>query len=258
LSFLRKLNLSSGASFFRALGKNNQSIRGFTLIELLVVILILGILVTMAIIMLNPATQIKKVQDAQRQQDLKQMATALDSYFNDHSSYPQTLSTIVNAKTIQVIPNDPKADSGWTNYAYILDGQNPSQWNVLFARLAVPFSSQASFACPLAQMKDSSGKMCVPTNYLSLGYNHCVISGSVNCDQIVGMTIVPISTTSFPIIDTPTPTPNQFSCPCSAAGWYKNWNIVGLNQCQVKSPSDTTRADSDLYCDTDCINLCTP
>src|SRR4051794_41906186 len=59
--------------------------QGFTLIELLVVIIIIGILAAIAIpVFLN---QRKKGWDAQAKADLKNMATAEETYLTDSGSY---------------------------------------------------------------------------------------------------------------------------------------------------------------------------
>ena len=59
--------------------------QGFTLIELLVVIIIIGILAAIAIpVFLN---QRKKGWDAQAKADLKNMATAEETYLTDNGTY---------------------------------------------------------------------------------------------------------------------------------------------------------------------------
>lgn len=63
---------------------NNK--KGFTLIELLIVIAILGLL---ASILTSSLTQSRaKARDAQRKANLRQIQTALEIYYYDHSSYP--------------------------------------------------------------------------------------------------------------------------------------------------------------------------
>ena len=216
---------------------------------------------------LNPVAQIQKGQDAQRMHDLKQIATGLDSYFNDKNSYPlKDLTVLVSNKNIQTIPNDPAGNPG-TNYAYIYDGQDSTppnttpQWNVLFARLALPSSSNSSFSCPLLKMRDSGANVCVPKNYTSLGYNYCLISGSVICDQITATIIVPLPISTPPVVNTPTP-PIQGNCLCGVAGFYKDPNIIDPNhQCQIYDLTQGVHPNSELYCESNagiCAKLCTP
>ena len=60
--------------------------RGFTLMELLIVIVLLGILV--AIGTGSYASSVRRGRDNRRKNDLRNIATALESYFNDKGVYP--------------------------------------------------------------------------------------------------------------------------------------------------------------------------
>lgn len=60
--------------------------RGFTLIELLVVVAIIGMLSSVVLSSLNAARG--NARDARRQQDLKQIQTALELYYNVNNAYP--------------------------------------------------------------------------------------------------------------------------------------------------------------------------
>lgn len=64
----------------------NKTQKGFTLIELLVVIAIIGLLASVVLLALNSARA--KSRDAKRVADIRQLASAMELYFNDNNSYP--------------------------------------------------------------------------------------------------------------------------------------------------------------------------
>ena len=72
--------------------KLKQNQKGFTLIELLVVIAIIGLLASVVLLALNSARQ--KSRDAKRLADVRQMASALELYFDaavgGSNGYPGT------------------------------------------------------------------------------------------------------------------------------------------------------------------------
>lgn len=57
----------------------------FTLIELLVVIAIIGILSSVVLASLSGARE--SARDTRRKQDLRQIRTALEMYYNEHGTY---------------------------------------------------------------------------------------------------------------------------------------------------------------------------
>ncbi|MEX0616790.1 MAG: type II secretion system protein [Candidatus Woykebacteria bacterium] len=63
-----------------------KNIKGFSLIELLVVIAIIGILVTIAVIAINPARLIGEARDSKKRQEMQELKHALQLYFNDNQS----------------------------------------------------------------------------------------------------------------------------------------------------------------------------
>lgn len=65
-----------------------RSERGFTLIELLVVVAIIALLSSVVMASLNSARQ--KSRNAKRVQDLRQMQTALEMYYDSNGSYPNS------------------------------------------------------------------------------------------------------------------------------------------------------------------------
>lgn len=60
--------------------------KGFTLIELLIVMTILGFLITAGIASYRSVQT--KSRDIKRKNDLRQIASALEAYFNDYNVYP--------------------------------------------------------------------------------------------------------------------------------------------------------------------------
>jgi prepilin-type N-terminal cleavage/methylation domain-containing protein len=72
--------------------RNNQ---GFTLIELLVVIGILGILMAITIVAINPAQQFQNSRNAQRSADVRAILDAIYQYEAQNTgSFPGTLGSI--------------------------------------------------------------------------------------------------------------------------------------------------------------------
>jgi len=116
--------------------KENQNIKfGFTLIELLVVIAIIGLLASVVLVSFPGA--MKKVRDAERLQDVKQILTALLIYRENEGRYPDIsgdaccdgwdqgpcgtdpfIGVLVNSGTATIIPTDPSNGSGTGCYGY--------------------------------------------------------------------------------------------------------------------------------------------
>ena len=66
----------------------SRSPKGFTLIELLVVVAIIGVLSSVILAALNTARE--KGYDAKRFSDLRNVQVALENYYSDKGTYPQT------------------------------------------------------------------------------------------------------------------------------------------------------------------------
>lgn len=240
------------------------SVRGFTLLEMLVVVTMVGILFVVVALAFNPAAQIAKAQNATRQHDIEQIRTAVDTYYDDTGCYPTSVSFgqefSSNGKVYMTkIPEDPNCQgNGDGCYVYQTDTTSSCpQWNVLYAKLASPLST--SITCPLINISQS----CIPTNYQSLGFNYCVISGNIDCSTIssVAVTPVPPSTlvptpTSSPGNGAPTSTPTPVLC-----GTYYACTGMGANGCNVldvNSSQNCTQNGGNMacYCNAQCSNQC--
>jgi type II secretion system protein G len=87
--------------------------RGFTLIELLIVVAIIAILA--AILIPNFLRARAQSQVAASKGNMKNIATALESYFVDNSAYPDTLTRLTAGQAyMRSVPNDP-----CTNQPYV-------------------------------------------------------------------------------------------------------------------------------------------
>ena len=134
----------------------NNNKKGFTLIELLVVMGILGILMAVTILVINPAEYLARARDTQRISDLQTLNSAIATYLSNNNllaatttinatvalattpSPTLTTTTAVNAGRtgasswvkmdltsagLSTLPLDPK-NSGNFAYLYYSDGTN--------------------------------------------------------------------------------------------------------------------------------------
>lgn len=79
----------------------NKTKQGFTLIELLIVIAIIGVLAAVIVASLLVAKE--KARDTKRISEIKEIQTALESYYTDHGQYPISMAGSV---------------PGWENQCY--------------------------------------------------------------------------------------------------------------------------------------------
>jgi len=136
----------------------------------------------MLLVLVDPGKQISKAKDGQRQRDFDQIRIALDTYYNDFNCYPQTLlfgnEWKVDATIyMKEVPQDPNCGSGQLCYAYVVDTTSACpQWHVLFGQFRV-----APLPTTPACLLQSD---CLPSNYLSNGYNFCDYGGNIDCASI--------------------------------------------------------------------------
>ncbi len=68
--------------------KTKRRKKGFTLIELLVTISLLGVITTVVLMVIDPATRMAQARDVQRKTELREIANALESYYVVHGQFP--------------------------------------------------------------------------------------------------------------------------------------------------------------------------
>lgn len=246
-----KLNLSARL-------KPSWNLKGFTLVELLIVISMIGIMISFLILFLDPFKQIEKARDSQRQQSLKQINSALDTFYNDNSCYPPSLSfgnswQQGEAVYMKKIPQDPSCTGGGSCYAYVTNTSSSCPaWNILFAKIYQ--SSVNSPTCALEQLSS-----CLPSNYYQSGYNYCILSGEVDCAYISSLSLpadagAGTGGTGGTGGTTPTPTSGSMPTPTptGVSGCSKDYSCTGNPlRCNVIAPPG-----SGQYCSSNCDGNC--
>jgi prepilin-type N-terminal cleavage/methylation domain-containing protein len=86
LNLLKSKKFQVGFTFVLKSSRSRQ--RGFTLIELLIAVSIIVILITIGAV--SYTTVNRNARDSQRQSDLAKIAAALEEYYADHGTYPNT------------------------------------------------------------------------------------------------------------------------------------------------------------------------
>ena len=107
----------------------NKNEKGFTLIELLVVIAIIGLLASVVLLALNSARA--KSRDAKRLADVRQIASAMELYFNDVNSYPAAVNNKPSAlvpKYIGLLPSAPVPADSNSSQTCGLTGLNSNEY----------------------------------------------------------------------------------------------------------------------------------
>lgn len=143
LARIREKRLKYNGNAIRELKKRiGLSGAGFTLVELVIVLAVIAILSTLLFIILDPAAQLRKANDALRKHDIAQIRSALDIYYNDHSCYPSSIpfgQTWKEDSTVYMpkVPQDPNYPQN--AYVYEVDTLNPCPQEVsLFSNFVSP------------------------------------------------------------------------------------------------------------------------
>jgi type II secretion system protein G len=139
-----------------------HSERGFTLIELLIVVAIIAILA--AILIPNFLRARAQAQVAATKGNLKNTATALESYFVDFAQYPQTAGAL-SANYTRALPTDPCTGSVFgtsPGYTYAPVG-NPATDYVLRSNWSAAGSGAPCFGVATSNWQYSPGGGLSPT-----------------------------------------------------------------------------------------------
>ena len=215
--------------------------KGLTLLELVVVIAMIGVLVIAAFGFLNPFAQLQKADDGQRKNDLAQIKTVLDTYYNDMSCYPTSVpfGQMWSVNNTTYMPKVPQGNDCATNpescYIYIAES-TCSQWNVVFTKLSSELETGS--VCEL----DAA---CLPQN--SSANWACTVSGEVDCVTITSFVLPSGQDSGTNSPQSPTPlTPTQ-SCPQGE----RNYACAG-----APSRCNSVPSGSGTYCASNCDGAC--
>lgn len=164
---------------------------GFTLIEIMVVMAIIGVLAAISVGSYR-SSQIK-ARDAERKNDLKQIANSLEVYFNDKGQYPaNSLDNKINGCISEATCDwdDEWIDENGTTYMVALPGDSRSYLNYYYESDGTSFQIYARLENDLDNdVPTSAGN---PANYgISCGDYNCNYGvSSTNMTVSEGRTIV--------------------------------------------------------------------
>lgn len=106
--------------------RRRASEQGFTLVELMVVIVILGLLATVVVINVLPATD--RANTTKAQADIATLEQGIEMYRLNNATYPPSgeLQALMTGKFVKRLPNDP-----WGRpYLYRNPGENGREFDI--------------------------------------------------------------------------------------------------------------------------------
>ena len=92
--------------------RSRSTCGGWTLIELTIVLSLIVVLSTLALVGYRNA--VTRSREAVLKEDLFRMREAIDQYYADRQSYPESLDTLVESGYLRAIPVDPFTSSADT------------------------------------------------------------------------------------------------------------------------------------------------
>lgn len=85
--------------------KSKLASKGFSLIELLIVAMLIGVLTSIIIVIINPATIRARGRDSQRTTDLRTIQTALEQFYLKHRGYPSSATAASGCDDDSSVPS---------------------------------------------------------------------------------------------------------------------------------------------------------
>src|SRR3990167_5867834 len=86
--------------------------KGFTLIELIITLAVIGVLVSLILVAINPQRIIEDTRDSRNRAEMNAVKTALQLFFNDNNAYPVGIcvgSACVSGTLGVLVPNYARA-----------------------------------------------------------------------------------------------------------------------------------------------------
>lgn len=82
------------------------------------IVAIVGVIATSALVSVNPNRKIQQANDAKVKNDISQIGTAMQSFYNVNYYYPTTINELVTSGDLTTVPNAP---SGYMPYFIIIN-----------------------------------------------------------------------------------------------------------------------------------------
>lgn len=87
----------------------NGKHQGFTFVEVMIVLAMVALLLSIAVP--RYFAGLERAKEAVLKQDLQTMRQAIDDFYTDHGSYPNSIDTLIDKRYLRAIPVDPLTES---------------------------------------------------------------------------------------------------------------------------------------------------